>query len=129
MGPCLVYEATCTEFGKVYIGATTQCIIYKVTQHEASFRLGTNNSTLSIHGHEAHGSGSLGQPRIRDYNSFLNMNNVNFRILGMSSFLNNFNFRILETGNDALGTFLWEDYHIKNKQPSLNVMKTNSFNF
>ena len=109
----VVYEATCTECGKAYIGATARRITDRVAQHEANFRLGTNDSSLSIHTREAHGSGGLGQPRIRDYNSFLN----------------NFNFRILETGNDALGSFLREDYHIKSKQPGLNVMKTNGFNF
>ena len=109
----VVYEATFTECGKAYIGATARRIIDRVAQYEASFRLGSNDSTLSIHAREAHSSGGLGQPRIRDYNSFLN----------------NFNFRILETGNDALGTFLREDYHIKSKQPGLNVMKTNGFNF
>lgn len=109
----VIYQATCQHCQGRYIGATARPLVHRISEHEASTRLGNSRSTLGEHIRSAHPHVPTGTRGVRDYEQF-------FR---------NFDFKIIGKGRDALGTFLRENQLIIDVQPELNIMKSNGFVF
>ena len=116
----VVYKAICRRCQKRYLGATARITLGRLNEHESSFRLLNNRTTLGEHAleHMEEDGTDIDSARIdrkgrRDYDNFFNT----------------YEFKIHKKCKDTLETFLTEQYEILKIKPELNNMTGNGFIF
>ena len=99
------------------IGTTARRLEDRFKEHERSFRLQNDNSSLSTHAritHQIQGSGrKLANGEHPEYQALLR----------------NYNLRIIDQSRDALGGYLQENFHIVDNEPAINGTNRNGFAF
>lgn len=114
-----VYGASCKTCNKQYTGATARPLEFRLSEHEASVRLGNRRSSLGEHILKEH---PTMVPKGEDLKKRKGKRNY-------PDFFDRFDFEIKRTCQDTLETFLYESMDIKETKPELNVMGYNGFIF
>lgn len=111
-----VYQADCNKCGKQYIGASRRPLISRMKEHESSFRLNNNRTTLGQHAME-HRKESNETERYTPKQGVRNF----------EKFLEYYDVKVVKKCKDTLETFINEGMIINKHNPKLNNMQSNGF--
>ena len=109
-----VYQANCNECGDQYIGASRRPILNRIQEHESSFRINNDRTTLGQHAAKhRHNDGTIYVPTTGTRN--------------FESFFKQYSFDVVKKCKDTLETFINEGMLITSTKPKLNNMLRNGF--